>query len=564
MKDRSTSFPMLEDGSGVTALLVGGFILGLFYFLGQRFATYAQRRKIISSHGCKSPSRFPVWDPVFGLDVMCKTVQAHNRKTYLSTKRSHHEVYGMTHSSRIGTVPTISTIEPENIKAVLSTNFKDFAIGTPRRQAFSPIIANSILVADGVKWEHSRTFLKPCFSRSQIGDLETLETHVKNLIETIPHDGSTMDIAELFLRYTADVTTDLMFGESILSLPHPEVFGSDLMKACRDVQFGAERRFLLGKLANLMPQREFYRSVEKIHAYVDSHVEKAIQERLFQENNETDNVEENGKHVFLKELAKLTDDRLILRDQLLGIFFAGRDTTAALLANLFFVLARNPEVWQRLHEETTSLEGRRPTINELKRLKYLSFCLNESQTLTSFPAFKFCWYAIVAALRLYPVVFGNSRIAVNDVILPRGGGDDGKYPVFVSKGTLVAMHFHALHKRIDLWGPDANAFRPERWRDEIAPWVWLWGAHCTINFKIMKTDKRSRCSCHSVEVHVTASDVSIAKWVTSPCMRGLTRRGCRAICTYRSLLHRCSIDSGIFQHRKSRSTAMDRKHRSDL
>lgn len=380
MKDRSISSPMLEDVSGLTALLLGGFLLGLVCFLGQIFATAARRRKIISSYGCKPPSRFPVWDPVFGLDVMYKTVQAHNRKTFLSTKRSQHEVYGLTHSSRLAAVPTISTIEPENIKAVLSTHFKDFAVGAPRRRAFSPIIANSILVADGAEWERSRAFLKPSFSRSQVGDLEALEAHVKHLIETIPRNGSTVDLAGLFLRYTADVTTDLMFGESILSLPHPEAFGGDLAKACRDAQLGAERRFILGNFANLVPQRAFYRSVEKIHSYVESHVEKAIQQRLSQENREKDDVEENGKHVFLRALAKLTDDRLILRDQLLGIFFAGRDTTAALLSNLFFVLARNPDVWQRLQEEMTFLEGRQPTLDELKKLKYLSFCLNESQT----------------------------------------------------------------------------------------------------------------------------------------------------------------------------------------
>lgn len=78
---------------------------------------------------------------------------------------------------------------------------------------------------------------------------------------------------------------------------------------------------------------------------------------------------------------------------------------------------------------------------------------------------------MTAALRLYPVVIGTSRVAINDVILPRGGGDDGTSPVYVSKGTIVMIHFHVLHKRKDFWGPDADEFRPERWQDEIAPWV---------------------------------------------------------------------------------------------
>lgn len=390
MEDLVNFFPMLEGVSMVTTLLLGGFIIGSLYFLAQRFATYAGRRKVISSHACKAPPRYPVWDPMFGLDVMYKTIKAHSRKRLLSSRDSDYELYGMTHSSRLATTPILKTVDPENIKAVLSTNFKDFVVGLPRRRAFSPVIANSILVADGVEWEHSRAFLKPSFSRSQVGDLELLEAHVKHLIEAIPQDGSTFDFAELFLRYTADVTTDLMFGESILSLPHPEAFGGDLMKSCRDAQFGAERRFLLGIFANLVPQRDFYQSVEKIHAYVESHVERAIRQRFSQLKTEKNDTENSGKHFFSHELAKLTDDRLILRDQLLGVFLAGRDTTAALLSNLFFVLARNPEVWHRLHEEISPLEGKVPMLDELKRLKYLSFCLNESQNHKSFLTSKFC------------------------------------------------------------------------------------------------------------------------------------------------------------------------------
>lgn len=372
---------MIEDVSNYTTLLLGGLVVGFLYFLVQGFVTAARRRKIISSHGCKSPKRLPIWDPVFGLDAMYRTLQAHKSKSLLSSKRLNYDEFGLTHSSRLATSSTILTIEPENIKAVMLTNFKDFAVGTPRRRSFNPVVSNSVLVADGVEWEHSRAFLKPSFSRSQVGDLETLEVHVKHLIDAIPPDGSTMDFAELFFRYTADVTTDLMFGESILSLPNPEAFAGDLTEACRVAQIGVERRFIMGAFANLVPQRAFYRAIKEVHSYVNSHVEKGIRLRLSQKNTEKENAEHNGKHVFLRELVKLTDERSMLQGQLLGIFFAGRDTTAALLSNLFFALSRNPDVWRRLREEINSLlQGRHPTLDELKKLKYLSFCLNEGET----------------------------------------------------------------------------------------------------------------------------------------------------------------------------------------
>ncbi|KAL8837390.1 MAG: hypothetical protein Q9176_005696 [Flavoplaca citrina] len=445
-------FESLRPFDGFSQLLLGGLILGAVYYVITIARKYQARKNLVLQHGCKPPSRYPVWDPFLGLDVVYDALRAAKRNTFIEEKISHYNDYGNTHSSRLTTYPVISTIEPQNIKTVLSTNFKDFVIGSPRRRAFGPVIANSVLVADGVEWEHARAFLKPSFSRSQVGDLATFETHVKHLIDAIPTDGSTVDLAELFLRYTADVTTDFMFGESILSQPHPEAFGRELTDACRIGQLGAERRFRLGILANLVPQGEFYRSVNKVHSYMESHVDKAIQQRHSQSDEKKDTNTNNGRYIFLNELVKMTDDRMILRDQLLGIFLAGRDTTSALLTNLFFVLARRPDVWKRLHRELDSLHGRKPSLEDIKGLRYLTFCLNET-------------------LRLYPIVQGTSRVATKDVILPTGGGNDGKSPVLATAGTLVIFHFAVLHKRKDLWGEDADEFRPERWQDEKASWV---------------------------------------------------------------------------------------------
>ena len=44
---------------------------------------------------------------------------------------------------------------------------------------------------------------------------------------------------------------------------------------------------------------------------------------------------------------------------------------------MFFELARHPEIYAKLRQEVKELGGRAPTLEELKKLKYLKYCLNE-------------------------------------------------------------------------------------------------------------------------------------------------------------------------------------------
>lgn len=59
----------------------------------------------------------------------------------------------------------------------------------------------------------------------------------------------------------------------------------------------------------------------------------------------------------------------------------------------------------------------------------------------------------------------NQREAVRDTVLPVGGGKDGLSPVFVPKGTFVSYNVYAMHRRTDIYGEDAEDYRPERWED---------------------------------------------------------------------------------------------------
>ena len=75
--------------------------------------------------------------------------------------------YGMTFEYKILGVSQIATIEPENIKALLATQFPDFSLGL-RHRAFCPLLGDGIFNADGALWSHSRALLRPQFSREQV------------------------------------------------------------------------------------------------------------------------------------------------------------------------------------------------------------------------------------------------------------------------------------------------------------------------------------------------------------------------------------------------------------
>jgi cytochrome P450 len=143
-----------------------------------------------------------------------------------------------------------------------------------------------------------------------------------------------------------------------------------------------------------------------------------------------------------------TSDPMTIRSELLNILVAGRDTTAGVLVNIFFELPRYPDVISRLRQEIKEHVGEEsPTYEQLKGMKYLKAIINEIQ-------------------RLYPILPINAREAIIDTVLPRGGGPDGDRPVAVMKGGLVLFVPYAMHRREDIYGPDAETFRPSRWLDD--------------------------------------------------------------------------------------------------
>lgn len=67
----------------------------------------------------------------------------------------------------------------------------------------------------------------------------------------------------------------------------------------------------------------------------------------------------------------------------------------------------------------------------------------------------------------------NMRLCLQDCILPTGGGPDGKAPIFVPQGTQISVNFGAMQRDQDIWGEDADQFRPERWENMKLGWHYI-------------------------------------------------------------------------------------------
>ncbi|KAH0545435.1 hypothetical protein FGG08_000436 [Glutinoglossum americanum] len=198
-----------------------------------------------------------------------------------------------------------------------------------------------------------------------------------------------------------------------------------------------------------LPYTDKRRRLDK--ALVERHVERALERRLKKKRRSPEGSgvangvaadwtpnghhgaaeEQQQKKFVLGALAKDHQNQRLLRDELLQVFFAGRDTTA-------FLLSLHPAHFAHLC--TTIFSAFPPDKN---------YTITPSALKAHRPLFNF----LSETLRLYPVTLFNGRVALRDTVLPAGGGQ------------IVAYCVYVLRRREDVWGEDAAVFRPERWEE---------------------------------------------------------------------------------------------------
>jgi len=145
----------------------------------------------------------------------------------------------------------------------------------------------------------------------------------------------------------------------------------------------------------------------------------------------------------LSDLIQLHKDKPVfnetyLRRLVITNFGAGHETTTSALTATIAMMASHPQSQKRAAEEMMHV-ARPVSFDAASNLEYMQACIKEAQ-------------------RLYPVI---------GMALPRRvpAGGLRVHGHYFPPGTTVGCNPISLHQNVDIFGPDAEAFNPDRWLD---------------------------------------------------------------------------------------------------
>ncbi|KAL8982273.1 MAG: hypothetical protein Q9205_003161 [Flavoplaca limonia] len=327
---------------------------------------------------------------------------------------------------RVFTQRMFYTRDPENIKTILSAPSDHYVLGSSRGANFAPVAGDGLFTADGQAWQHYRACTRPFFTHTkQQSFLETLENSMQQRWRSLSaeSDGWTksVELQSFFLDMTLDAWMDTLFGHSQADLSMegtnkgPDTPSRDAFAASLDAAgaFVGDRT-VFGKFYWIKHSRNFHSHCETIRAFIDHHIDSSCTYKdFFGTSNDDGGLRSD-------EGTKIQYHQDELRNRVQPLLFTGRNPGGALLAIMFFYMARNPPIYSKLRKETLATFGPAGdvTLANLDTCQYLQFFILES-------------------LRLSNVVPAIMRSAEKDLVLPIGGGSDKLSPICVPKEQLA-------------------------------------------------------------------------------------------------------------------------------
>jgi cytochrome P450 len=343
----------------------------------------------------------------------------------------------------------VAAHHPEAVRHLLVNHAKKYS----RVKSYSflqELLGQGLLTTEGEGWRKQRRLTQPIFSREQMNGL------VQQMDESIMHylsndwDGK----QSVDLEQSMNVLTLQILTQSILYSPDQRHFRQVQFDLHDALVYMTSKRFNALKFLSALPSLKKTKGRKAIKR-VKGLVRQIIEERrrsVGQSNNDllemlmTTRDEETGHSL----------DNQALQDEVMTMFVAGHDTTAAALIWTIYALDQNPKIKQKMLEELdANFQGGAITGEVLHQLPYMKMVIQE-------------------AMRLYPPVWAFGRKAKEDDIL---------MGMNISAGQSINVPIYCVHRHPEFWEKPLE-FYPEHFlpdavkaRDKFAYMPFSLGQH---------------------------------------------------------------------------------------
>ncbi|MCL7051059.1 hypothetical protein MKW94_012388 [Papaver nudicaule] len=359
-----------------------------------------------------------------------------------------------------GRLNVLLTCDPQNIEYMVKTNFSNYPKGSEYKKTFS-ILGDGLFNIDFHSWHIQRRMARLTFASKKARDIidkktqKVVQDSLLPLLEHVARQSSIVDLEDVFLRYTFDISVSIIFGTNPKYLS-PNFPRNDFANAMDDALEAVFYRHVVPniwkKLCHwLMVGNE--RKMESAWKTIDQHLEHYISAKrkdIYEETEATNLLQvfmsnaEEGKNEQL-----LADEDKFLRDTALTLMFAGRDTTGAALTWFLYLVSKNPNVETKILDELQLIYSGKNK-DDIRSAKGLQ--LFDTQDIKKMV---YLQAALYECLRLYPSLPLNRKGALKDDVLPDG--------TVVKQGMMIIFSTYAMARMEWVWGKDCLEFKPERW-----------------------------------------------------------------------------------------------------
>jgi cytochrome P450 len=339
--------------------------------------------------------------------------------------------YGDVVSFRSGPLRFYQLTHPEHVQEVLVKKAKKFHKPRRLKQVFGKWEGNGLVVSDGDYWARQRRLVQPAFQPARIAQYaEDMVQFTRAMLDGWGADRE-LNIGDEITRLTLQIVVKALFGGEVAE------DADRIREAVETVQevgiWESGRIFLLPDWVPLPIKRRGRRAIGLL---------KAMTQRMIRQGRATQGDRNDLLSILLTAVDAEGDGRRMTdvqaQDEIMTLLLAGHETTATALTWTTYLLARHPDVQERLGSHVAhTLAGTTPTFADLGNLVPIELAFKE-------------------AMRLYPPVYFMSREAAATVEI---AGHQ------IPSGSQVHILPYLLHHD-RRWFADPERFDPDRFSTE--------------------------------------------------------------------------------------------------